>query len=103
MVPGLRKIHDLRLFDLQGIIQLMDKDIPDGKIIPDTAQQQGKDAGDDVDPAISGEKFHPAKLSQSRREAMVSGPFFHKKRQNVQIFRGGNLISNKLSLPLQAL
>ncbi len=61
-VPGLHEIHDFRLFDLQGIIQLMDKDIPDSKIIPDTAQQQGKDAGDDVDPAISGEKFHPAKL-----------------------------------------
>jgi hypothetical protein len=81
----------------------MDKDIPDGKIIADTTQQQGKNAGNNVDAAVSGEKFHPAKLSQSRRGAMVSGPFFHKKRQNVQIFRGGNLISNKLSLPLQAL
>ena len=70
VVGGLRQpvmvfyiIQDLSFLDLQGIIQLVDENIMHCKIIADTAQKQGQDAGEDVDTAISGKKLQDCNLA----------------------------------------
>jgi hypothetical protein len=56
-------IQNLGFLDLQGIVQLVDEDIMHCKIIADTAQKQGQDAGEDVDTAVSGKKLQGCNLA----------------------------------------
>src|SRR6185312_10131195 len=74
-------VEDLRLLDLYRVIQLVDEYEANRKIISEAPDQQGEDAGDNIDAAVFGEELHGGhKARDSRRTALYGDRHAHREQ-----------------------